>query len=292
MTLPNSFIVGVNKAGTTAIFSALVRLPDVHGSRTKETHYFDAVKFGRPLPPLAEYNAQFEGWEGQPVVLEATPGYFYGGAELAAQIHTIAPRGKVVIVLRDPRDRAFSWWRFCKTRLMLPGDLAFDDYVDRCEALGLNPETDETAVGWRGLSGGRYAEWLPAWQAEFGDDLLVEFYENLADSPTLTLKRIAHHFGSAGVPPAVRPENVSTEIVSRGLQRRALGINRRLEQLWRRFPALKQTLRAVYYKINASPAQQELSPEMRQRLTEYFADSNKALFDLGLDVPASWERTG
>lgn len=292
MTLPNSFIVGVNKAGTTAIFSALVRLPDVHGSRTKETHYFDAIKYGRPLPPLAEYTAQFEGWEGQPVVLEATPGYFYGGAALAAHIHAIAPKGRVVVVLRDPRDRAFSWWRFCKARLMLPGDLSFGEYIDRCEALGLNPETDETAVGWRALSGGRYAEWLVDWQAEFGEDLLVEFYENLVESPTLTLKRIAHHFGSAGVPSSVRTENVSTEIVSRKLQRRALGLNRRLERLWRRFPALKQTLRSVYYKVNASPSQEELSADLRRRLTGYFADSNKALFDLGLDVPASWERTG
>jgi hypothetical protein len=289
MTLPNAFIVGVNKAGTTSIFNALVAAPDVHGSRTKETHYFDPVTFGRALPPLSDYEEQFAGWDAEPVVLEATPSYFYGGAPLAAAIHAVSPHAKVVIILRDPRERAFSWWRFCKTRLLLAPEVTFEDYVGQCEARGLEPETDEDSVGWRGLSGGRYAEWLPDWQAEFADDLLVEFYEDLAASPGPMLERIARHFGAAGHAIAVPSDNTSTDVVNLGLQRAALRINRRLELLWRRFPALKSRLRSVYYLLNARRSQATLSVPMRRRLTDYFADSNQALRGLGLHLPASWE---
>src|SRR5690348_13644789 len=108
MPLPNAVIAGVNKAGTTSLFHALAAHPDVTASKVKETHFFDPLKYGEPTPPLQEYARFFPREATTPVVLEATPGYFYGGDPLATALREALPDARVVVVLREPGERAFS----------------------------------------------------------------------------------------------------------------------------------------------------------------------------------------
>lgn len=276
--LPDAIIAGVNKAGTTSLFNALAQQDGVRASRVKETHFFDPVRYGEPLPPLEHYEALFPAGPSLGTVLEATPGYFYGGERMATAIDTALPGVRVVVVLREPGDRAFSWWRYCCSRLMVDPDEPFVSYLARCEELGLSAEESRQFVPWRALSGGRYSEFLPWWQKVFGDRLLVLFYEDLREDFQAATERVAEHFGvllRSPVTPAA--DNVTTDVRHRRLQRVALGVNRAGEHVWRRAPRLKQIGRSAYYRVNARAAQRRLSDGERRWLTEYFAEERSRL---------------
>ncbi|MGY1745250.1 sulfotransferase family protein [Blastococcus sp. SYSU D00695] len=278
MHLPNAVIAGVNKAGTTSLFHALASHPDVACSTVKETHFFDPVKYGEPLPPLQDYARYFPDPRHRPVLLEATPGYFYGGEAMARVVGTSLPDARVVVVLREPGERAFSWWRFCRAGLTLDPDIPFPEYLRRCERLGTSPESSRDMVGWRGLSGGLYSHYLPHWRAHFDDRLLVLFHDDLRRDPDAVLARVCRHLG---IPPLTstpqRQDNVTTDVSNRALQRVALEVNRAGEQMWRTAPRLKSALRRAYYGINARRQQDRLEPADRAWLARYFQEDLAAL---------------
>src|SRR4051812_47367914 len=84
--LPNLVIAGFSKCGTTTLFNLLATHPDVHPASTKETRYFQPVRYGEPLAPVEDYRRYFRGYAGQRVVMECTPDYVYGGERTAQAI--------------------------------------------------------------------------------------------------------------------------------------------------------------------------------------------------------------
>ena len=105
---PNLFIAGVEKGGTTSLWRYLDAHPDVFMSEVKEPSFFtadrhDAAKTEEQY--LALFAGRTERWLG-----EASVRYFYD--ELAAErIRSAAPEGRILIILRNPVDRAYSaYW--------------------------------------------------------------------------------------------------------------------------------------------------------------------------------------
>lgn len=291
MALPNAFIVGVPKSGTTSVFSALSRQPGVCPSITKEAHFFDPLRYGDSLPPLSEYEKLFAPRAGDTVLLEATPGYFHGGAAIAEKIREVSPQGKVAIILREPGARAYSWYRFQRTRLKLPQDLSFDDYITECAKFGAEAESTKGRGPWTGLSGGLYSHWLPDWQRVFGDDLLVMFSEDFRNEPEASLRRIGTHLGINVVDYEVSDKNVSVDISNARVQKVALRLNNAGERLWRRFPGLKSRMMGAYYRMNARNRQdKKMSDEARVSLDDYFAESIAELHNQLPNVPQGWGR--
>ena len=274
MNVANAIIAGVNKAGTTSLFNALASHEQVLGARVKETHFFDPLKYGQDLPGLDEYAAFFDAPRAAaPVVLEATPGYFYGGARVAREIDRLLPGVRVVVILREPGARAYSWWRFCKSRLLLDPVIPFSEYLVRCAAMGTDPESSRNLVAWRGLSGGEYSRYLPAWQDTFQERLFIGFYDDLQRDPGAVLAQVCAHLGIAPVAAAAwGRDNVTTDVANPSLQRVALKANRRFGRIWRAAPRVKATARSAYYRVNAARVQERLSQRDRQWLTEYYAD--------------------
>lgn len=291
MALPNAFIVGVPKSGTTAVFTSLSRQPNVCASTTKETHFFDPLKYGEHLPPLHEYEALFEPRHDDTALLEATPSYFTGGARIARKLREVAPTGRAAIILREPGARAFSWYRFQRTRLRIPQSMDFDGYLDRCEQLGIDAETTPDMGPWTGLSNGLYAHWLPDWQAAFGGDLLVMYSDDFRADPAAALERIGAHLRIEVSEAVVREQNVSVDVSNERMQKLALRLNHMGERLWRRFPSLKQRLMNTYYKVNARTSQEKMTELQRRRLGDYYADSLVQLRALLPNVPESWGAT-
>jgi hypothetical protein len=104
--LPTFLIIGAPKCGSSALYAHLAGDPRVVLSRSKEPAYFTA-EYGRGQ---AWYEAQFPG-EGE-AVGEATVGYL--SDPLAAErIHDLLPDARLVVLVRNPFDRARShyWWR-------------------------------------------------------------------------------------------------------------------------------------------------------------------------------------
>lgn len=102
-------IAGVQKGGTTALFDYLCDYPDVALSTVKEVHFFDDEARDWSSTDYADYHASFGVPDGRPTG-EATPIYSYwpGALERAKAYN---PALKLILVLRDPVQRAWSHWR-------------------------------------------------------------------------------------------------------------------------------------------------------------------------------------
>ena len=102
-------IVGVQKGGTTALFDYLGDDADVALSSQKELHFFDDETRDWAAPDYAVYEARFPDPAGRPCG-EASPIYSYWPGALA-RIAAYNPAIKLVLLLRDPVQRAWSHWR-------------------------------------------------------------------------------------------------------------------------------------------------------------------------------------
>jgi hypothetical protein len=104
-------IVGAIKGGTTALDYFLGQHPDVCTAIQKETHFFCRDIFFRGDHPKYQWlDFSFPGYRGEKAVGEATPEYMYF-ATAAERMYTYNPDLKLVILLRDPADRAYSQYR-------------------------------------------------------------------------------------------------------------------------------------------------------------------------------------
>lgn len=106
MPLPTFIIAGSQKCGTTSLAATLRQHRQVHVPRPKEVHFFDH-HFARGPEWYAE---QFSPRDHHLQVGEATPSYLdhpVAGQRLARTL----PDARIVILLRNPVDRAYShYW--------------------------------------------------------------------------------------------------------------------------------------------------------------------------------------
>src|SRR5690606_36811858 len=107
----NFIIVGAAKDGTTSLYYYLSQHPEVFLPEDKEPHFFAPAKWcGHPVPARERYESLFDGAAGFKAVGEASTGYLYY-RESPGMIHRLIPRCRIVAILRNPVDRAFSGWR-------------------------------------------------------------------------------------------------------------------------------------------------------------------------------------
>lgn len=107
-------IAGVQKAGTTALFDHLSELPDLALSDVKETHFFDDESQDWSDPDYDAYHRRFPAPDGR-LRGEATPIYTYWPGALE-RIATYRPDIRLIVMLRDPVERAWSHWRMERSR--------------------------------------------------------------------------------------------------------------------------------------------------------------------------------
>jgi len=120
VTMPNFFIVGAQKAGTTSLYHYLNQHPQVYMSPRKEPHFFEGMhsEFRRPgrrsapVSDLAEYQALFEGAKDERAIGEASASYLYS-TRAPHLIKSSVPDAKVIAILRNPADRAYSNFLHC-----------------------------------------------------------------------------------------------------------------------------------------------------------------------------------
>jgi hypothetical protein len=218
--LPQFVIAGAPKAGTTALHAALATHPELYLSPVKEPKYY--LTDGRPPPRekqrgpgdahsaqewiwrREEYLGLFDAAPAGTVRGESTPFYLYdraAHARLAADV----PDVKVVVVVRDPVDRAYSNWAHLRADGLEPEP----DF-----AVAVGREEQRIADGWapfwhyRGL--GRYGEQLrDLYRHVPRERVFLLRYRQLVDSPRETLDRVSEFLGvSLGVAHTVAPENV------------------------------------------------------------------------------------
>ena len=137
--LPNFFIVGTGKAGTTSLYHYLRQHPQIYMSPVKEPCYFaseiraenltathlrhiqwlsrklpERLADNKPVRPLGwlvsewdEYIRLFQNVQSEKAIGEASVAYLWSETA-AANIASRIPEAKIVMILRDPSERAFS----------------------------------------------------------------------------------------------------------------------------------------------------------------------------------------
>ena len=118
--LPDFLIIGTKRGGTTSLWRYLVRHPLVPrlfpAWNTKTTHYFEenhhrGEAWFRSHFPTAKHRAALERRHGSPPRAgEAAPLYMFHPLVATRAAH-LMPRARIVVLLRDPVERAYSHWK-------------------------------------------------------------------------------------------------------------------------------------------------------------------------------------
>ena len=109
---PNFFIVGARKAGTTSLYEYLQAVPSIYMSKVKEPNYFSSHShpFDSWTPVVRDkekYLDLFKAVKDEKAIGEASTSYLYA-PEAPERIKRAIPSAHIIIILRDPIQRAFS----------------------------------------------------------------------------------------------------------------------------------------------------------------------------------------
>ena len=124
---PNFLIIGAAKAGTTALYYYLKQHPKIGFPNLKEPKYFSSVNLIFPhegvgdssvdkyaIRDWKQYLELFKGLEGYQRVGEASPDYLFYHRHTAPLIKEKLGDIPIIIILRNPVNRAFSAYSYLK----------------------------------------------------------------------------------------------------------------------------------------------------------------------------------
>jgi hypothetical protein len=303
MALPDFFLLGAPKAGTTALHSALAQHPQLYLSPVKEPKFY--LCDGRPPPrsgqrgpgdahsarewvwKRSKYEALFDAAPAGALRGESTPFYLYDRAA-HRRIHADVPDAKLVVVIRDPVDRAYSNWMHLRSD-------------------GLEPIAD-FATAWAAEDERVRAGWAPFWHYRrlglYGAqlrDLAMFFspeqvhvlrYRDLVERPAESLDAVCEFLGVAtGVIAGAQRANSHPFVAP---STRASALSRTLRagaalgayappQVWRR---LSRPLLASLHR--AGSRRPVLDADLRLRLVEAYREDNALLEEITGRSFADW----
>jgi hypothetical protein len=217
--LPNFLIIGAMRSGTTSLAHYLRSHPDVFVPEAKELHFFDR-RFDRGLD---WYREQFTDAGDASAIGEATPNYLYE-PDAADRIADVLPEAKLIAILRDPADRAWShyWHHRARGSESLEFEAAIAAEDERRAATPDNP-------GWYAyVDRGRYLPQLERFTARFDrSSLLVLLFDDLVGQPDTVYRDVCSFLG---VGPDTVPPDLG-RVVNAMTGFRSLGV-RRLTRRW------------------------------------------------------------
>jgi hypothetical protein len=276
---PDFLVIGAARSGTTALTSFLGEHPDVFVSTPKEPHFLAfpdgaprfvglgdddlinriAVRDERAWRALFRGRTERRRGEGSVTTLA------YPDAAIPAIERFCAPGCRLVVLLRDPVDRAFSSWLYLRSRGYDAGSF------EEC----LAAEEERTRAGWSHMWQltrlSRYAEQLAPFASRFGDRLLVVVQEEFAADPAGQLRRVLEFLD---VDPDVDIDP-SRRVNASGLPR-SRAVTAALNTL-RRSPALRRLVTAAVPQQqrerirSANLDRTAVDPATRARLAALFA---------------------
>jgi len=266
--LPDFVVIGAAKSGTTSLYGALANHPfvvpctttDPHFQNTKEVHFFSSGSqrgqdWYRSHFPLESARREFEAEHGRPFLTgEASPSYI-SSYWAPGRIRKLLPDVRLLAVLRNPVDRAYSQFQMSRRQGLEP--LERFEEATAAEEERLRPEVARLSVDprynspdfgrWSYLARSRYAEQLERWLELFPrEQFLFLKAEDLFADPGTALAATYDYLGL----PQHRPDGASR-------------------------------LNSAQYGA--------IQPDLRAEYTEYFRPHNERLYELvGIDF--GWER--
>ena len=248
--LPSFIIIGAQRCGTTSLYDYLSNHPQIIPSPVKELFYFDDY-YTRPINwyksffPTEKQKEKLErDLVARVITGEASPSYFFH-PYAARRIKETLPQVKLILVLRDPIERAYSHYNHIKRLNREP--LSFEEAIEK-EQERITPDIEKLAKDefykadqrrdYSYLTRGYYAKQLAEWYKYFPKEqlLVVQSEEFYRETP-----------------------RVYNEIVE------YLGLNSYTLPVFEAKNALKYA---------------KMAPETKEKLKAYFAPKNEELYEL------------
>lgn len=168
---PNFIIIGSQRCGTTSLYTYLAQHPQILTPIKKEMDFF-SWHFERgidwylahfpPMPPGEQF-----------LTGEASPSYF-DSREAPERLYSLFPEAKLIVLLRNPVDRAIS--QFYRLTGLNWEARSLDRVIsDEIERLSQNPEYIIGEEPGNYLARGRYIEFIKNWRAFFPQETVVNF---------------------------------------------------------------------------------------------------------------------
>jgi hypothetical protein len=258
--LPSYLIVGAMKGGTSALYEYIVRHPLVGRSTNEEVHYFSLYYakghswYRGHFPTVLRREYARRRYGRDLITGESTPYYMFHPHALQ-RIKSFLPDAKLIVVLRNPVDRAYSHFNHAR-QMGVESIESFEEALD-AEPSRLDGEVEKmledpsynSPAHWHNsyLGRGLYLEQLERLYSLFDEkQILIDTAEEMSAHPERVHVRVQEFLG---------------------LPVRRLSAYPRHNV--RRYPPLP--------------------PETRKRLIEYFAEPNERLYAfLGKDF--GWDR--
>ena len=289
-------VIGAQKGGTTTLFEHLRRHPDLCLPADKEAPFFN-----RPELSSRGADSLFTTYFPQPVPVDrllgtVTPQYMCI-AGCAARLADAFPGCRLIAVLRDPVERAYSHFRMAVRRGL--ETRSFDDAIAEMLAdhAALTAARESVALGETYVAWGEYGRVLGDYLERFERDrLLVLYTSDLEHDPAAVLRSIYEFLGV----PVVLPEGLGERYHVGGSRRRFPNVQRRLRRspvgwAWRRLPQRTRSrafIRFDHWNVRtelddgpeASGPRWTLDTERRLR-AHYSADVAELASRWGIDLP-------
>lgn len=279
--LPNFFVVGVAKSGSTSFYHYLVQHPDVFMSTPKEPRTFayladprhftgpgDERVWDRSIKTLDEYRELFAEAQGARAVGEASVTYL-PHRPTAEAIAQHVPDARIIALLRNPVERAHSAFLYHRRDAYEPSP-TFEE--------SLAEEQGRIAAGWHYRwhyrDQGFYHRNLTAYYEHFdADQIRVYFTEDLARDPHAVL---ADAFRFLGIDDEFRPD------VRRRHNRSGIPRSRAAQRMLAQPHPVKEAIKKVVPEewghrmierlLPANLERPEIRPETRAEMMGAYAD--------------------
>ena len=193
MNLPNLLIVGAAKSGTTSLHNYLKQHPEIFMSNHKEPHFLINKEIGENRIPkgvkkLNEYSSLFDGSDTFKYRGESSAMYLQFPNIAIKNIKKYLEKDiKIIIMLRNPIDRAFSGYQHVK-RFNVDEELTFAQALDVCEdryfkQTSLTPATRYIHIG-------MYYDFVKKFMHSFSGQVHVIIYDDFITDTQNELSKV------------------------------------------------------------------------------------------------------
>ncbi|NEP00702.1 MAG: sulfotransferase [Symploca sp. SIO2E9] len=295
MIMPNFLIIGAMKAGTTSMYQYLKQHPQIYMSPIKEPQFFPfegrTLNFrgpgnqGAPLNSIAvteieAYRALFDQVSNQRAIGEASVIYLYM-LNAAERIKYHIPDVRLIVILRNPADRAYSHFL---SRVGWREPITNFAQVLREEKMRI---ANNWGPGWHYASMGFYYAQLRRYYDNFcSNQIKVYLYEDYMNSPISVLQETFQFLDvdDKFIPDLSKKHNVSTGVPRNKLLHRLLTKSHPVKSILK--PLLSTGIRAnLVNKIvkgvrSHNLGKYEFSLELRKQLSQLYREDILKLQDL------------
>jgi len=266
--MPNFFVIGAMRSGTTSLYRYLGQHPGVYMSPIKEPTFFDeSARWEKRVATIEKYQALFNNVSGEKAIGEASTAYLpnRGAAE---RIRQCVPGAKLIAILRHPIDRAYSHFLHYVRRGEEP-------ILDFARALR---EGEHSA---RYLRLGFYHAQLTNYFDLFArEQISVHLYEDLNGDPQALMQRIFRFLGvDDGFVPDVSTRYNAASAHSRGRQPAYPRQTNVLRRMWRTFAPRGRRWRSIA-RPTRIPTTPPPSPALRRELAQLYQSDILRLQDM------------